>query len=294
MSYNSVGTATLAPGVHEFSVEGVRQVYHVAGQGPVCVAHPGGPGLDYSYLCSAELEQHFTMVYLEPAGTGRSGQLKDADGYRVATYVRFLAALVDHLGQPQVYLLGHSAGGFVVQAYALDHLDRVAGLILYSTAPESGPDFWAGATAGLAAYPQRHPDVPEAAAVPESFRQALIAPDDETLSALFASALPVYFADFWRRRSEFASFRAAIRMAKVPALTQDPTPFDVRDRLGELGVPTVVIVGRHDFICGPGWATLLAEGIPDATMRVLEESGHFGHIEQPTEFADAAAQVIPA
>jgi proline iminopeptidase len=294
MNDDNVDTAALDVGVHEFVVDDVRQVYHVAGHGPVCVAHSGGPGLDHAYLRSAELERHFTMVYLEPVGTGSSGRLAEVADYRLATYVRFLAALVDHLGRPQVYLLGHSAGGFVVQTYALAHQDRVAGLILYSTAPQSGPDFWAAAMKGVAAYPQRHPGVPAAAAVPASFQQALAAPDDETLSSLFAAAIPVYFADFWRRSAEFAPFQAAIRMARVPALAQDPTPFDVRDRLGELSVPTVIIVGRHDFICGPAWAAQLADGIPGATLRTLEHSGHFGHVEQPAEFADAAAHVLPA
>jgi transposase len=40
--------------------------------------------------------------------TGESGRLATADDYRLDTYVRFLAAVVDHLGLPRVYLLGHS------------------------------------------------------------------------------------------------------------------------------------------------------------------------------------------
>src|SRR5690242_3020679 len=91
-----------------FSVDGIRQVYHVAGRGPVCVAHAGGPGFHWAYLRSPELEERFTMVYLEPVGTGESGRLATADDYRLDTYVRFLAAVIDHLGQERVYLLGHS------------------------------------------------------------------------------------------------------------------------------------------------------------------------------------------
>ena len=278
---------------HTISVDGVRQVYHVAGHGPVCVAHPGGPGLHWGYLRSPELEEHFTMVYLEPVGTGRSGRLDDPADYRLDTYARFLAAVVDELGDPRVYLLGHSYGGFVVQTYALAHPDRVAGLILYSTSPESGPEFWADAMAALAAYPGQNPGVPEAASVPAAFERADAAPDDDALSSAFRDAVPIYFADFWSRRAEFASFRAAIRMSKEPADAEDPAPFDVRARLGELAAPTVVIVGRHDFIGGLRWATLLAEGIPAARLRVLEHSGHFGHVEQPAEFAAAAAAVRP-
>jgi len=293
MNMVSVGAGPLTRGVHELLVDGVRQVYHVAGRGPVCVAHAGGPGLHWSYLRSTALEEHFTVVYVEPVGTGRSGRLADPGEYGTATYVRFLAAVVEHLGAGPVHLLGHSAGGFVAQTYALARPDRVAGLILYSTAPAAGPELWAAAMAGLAAYPGRHPGVPEAASVPAAFERALAAADDDSMSSAFAAAIPVYFADFWSRRSEFAEFAAGIRMSRVPATAADPAPFDVRDRLDELTMPAVVIIGRHDFICGPRWGEVLAAGIPGARVRVLERSGHFGHVEEPGAFAAAAAQVRP-
>jgi pimeloyl-ACP methyl ester carboxylesterase len=282
---NSTGIdARLAAGTHEFTVEGVRQVYHVAGQGPVLVAHSGGPGLDYAYLRSPELERHFTTVYLEPVGTGASGRPAD---YHLDTYVRFLAALIDHLGPDRVHLLGHSHGGFVAQRYALDHPDRIAGLVLYDTSPMTGPDFWAAAMAALQAYPQRYPDQPAAAGIPAAFQRALAAQDDDTRSAELRNALPVYFADFWARRPDFADLEIGLRAWVEPTSTEDPTPFDVRDRLREVTAPTVVIVGRHDFICGPRYAVLLHEGIPGSHLHVLEYSGHLGHLEQPAEFSRA-------
>lgn len=32
---------------NEFEVDGIRLAYHVAGTGPVCLVHPGGPGVHY-------------------------------------------------------------------------------------------------------------------------------------------------------------------------------------------------------------------------------------------------------
>ncbi|GIM88949.1 alpha/beta fold hydrolase [Paractinoplanes toevensis] len=264
---------------HELTVDGVRQVYHVAGRGPLCVAHSGGPGIDWAYLRMPRLEEHFTMVYLEPVGTGGSGRL---DGYGLTTYVRFLAAVVDQLQAPRVYLLGHSHGGFVVQRYALDHPDRIAGLILYDTSPVTGPEFWASAMAGVAAYAAVAPEVPAA------FQRAVTAADDETMTAALREAVPIYFADFPGRRSEFAAFVAGIRAWVVP---QDAEPFDVRPRLGEIAVPVVVIAGVHDFICRPRWAAMLHAGIPGSRLVELASSGHFGHLEQPAEFARAALSV---
>jgi pimeloyl-ACP methyl ester carboxylesterase len=272
-----------------FLLDGVRQVYHVAGTGPVLVAHSGGPGIDYAYLRSPELEEHFTMVYVEPVGTGRSGRL---DRYDMATYVKFLAAVVDHLGHPAVRVLGHSYGGFVALRYTLEHPDRVAGLALYDTSPVTGEEFWASAMAGVQAYPARFPGVPAAAAVPAAFQRAVTAGDDDALSAALRDALPVYFADYWARQDEFSPFTSNVRAWAAPAGAQDPVPYDVRPRLGEIGVPAAVIVGAHDFICGPVWARQLAGGIPRAQLTVLEDSGHFGHVEQPAEFAKAVTVVL--
>lgn len=279
--------AHLAPGTHELTVDGVRQVYHVAGHGPVLIAHSGGPGLDYAYLRSPELEQHFTMVYPEPIGTGSSGRLAHRGDYRLDTYVRFLAALVDHLGRDQAYFLGHSHGGFVAQQYALDYPARIAGLVLYDTSPMTGPEFWATAMGALEAYPQRYPDQAAAAGIPAAFQRALTARDDETLSDGLRAALPAYLADFWSRRPEFADLETGLRGWVEPAGAQDPTPFDVRERLGEISVPTVVIVGRYDFICAPRFAVMLHQGIASSRLTVLEHSGHLGHIEEPAEFCRA-------
>ncbi|GAB6899329.1 alpha/beta fold hydrolase [Kineosporia succinea] len=284
-----MSTASLS--THDFTADGVRLTYHRAGRGPVCVAHPGGPGLDWSYLRSAELEQHYTVIYPEPVGTGRSGRPDDPAGYRLETYVRFLAALVEHLGEPKVFLLGHSYGGFVVQTYALARPERVAGLILYSTSPYAGPEFWQAAAAGVGAYPQRHPGIAEAEAAPAAFRRAQAADDDESISREFAAASPIYFADFWSRQAEFEPFRAGIRMYREPAVAPDPGVFDVRSRLGEIHAPTVVIVGAQDFIAGPAWGAPLGAGIPGAQTVTLEQAGHFAHVEQPADFARAVALI---
>jgi proline iminopeptidase len=53
-----------------------------------------------------------------------------------------------------------------------------------------------------------------------------------------------------------------------------------------------VITGRHDFICGPVWAEMLHQGIPGSRLKILEYSGHFGHIEEPDAFTDAVTWLL--
>ncbi|MEV4756113.1 alpha/beta hydrolase [Micromonospora sp. NPDC049559] len=283
-STTGTGTDALAPGRHVLEIEGVRQVYHVAGTGPVCVAHSGGPGIDWPYLRMPALEQRLTMVYLEPVGTGTSGRLADPRDYRLDTYVRFLHGVIEHLGRPEVFLLGHSHGGFVAQRYALTHPGRLAGLILFDTSPVTGEEFWAAAMANVAAYPARHPDRPEAAELPVAFQAALAADTDEAYTEALRRILPLYFADYWARQAELAPAFAGLRAWIDPMRGEEPAPFDVRERLGALALPTLILVGEHDFICGTRWARMLHDGIPGSRLVVLAESGHMGHIEQADLF----------
>jgi proline iminopeptidase len=66
-----------------------------------------------------------------------------------------------------------------------------------------------------------------------------------------------------------------------------PEFVDDRDVLGTITTPTLVIVGRHDVICGPRWAQEIHERVPGSRLVVLERSGHFGHLEEPADFARA-------
>jgi proline-specific peptidase len=282
--------AALPQGTREISVDRVRQVFHVVGTGPVCVVHSGGPGIEWEYLRMPALEEHLTMVYLEPVGTGASGRLDDPRGYRLDTYARFVHGVVEHLGLPKVFLLGHSHGGFVAQRYALDHADRLAGLILFATSPVTGAEFWADAVANVNRFPERHPDRREAAEIPQAFQEAVAATDDKAYTDGLRRILPAYFADYWAHEQVLEPLRAALRAWIDPMRGEEPEPFDVRDRLGSIALPSLVLTGAHDFICGTRWASMLHDGIPGSRLTVLEDSGHMGHLEQPEAFTRAVAE----
>ncbi|MCO8276740.1 alpha/beta hydrolase [Actinoplanes sp. TRM 88003] len=271
-----------------FVFRGTRQAYHVAGRGPVMIAHSGGPGVEYSYLRSERLEQHFTMVYLEPVGTGGSGPLPAGATY-VDTYVDFLQATVEHLGEQRVHVLGHSHGGFVAQRFALRYPERTAGLALYSTSPTTDAEFWAAEQAAAEAYVRRHSDIPEVADVMAALNGFGAATTADAKSAVLRAALPVYFADFWGRRAEFEPLRQAIRSWLTDF---DDSTIDYRPDLPGITARTVIVTGRHDFICGPVWAEMLHAGIPDSRLTILENSGHFAQIEEPDAFLAAVTQLL--
>ncbi|WP_405846029.1 alpha/beta fold hydrolase [Streptomyces sp. NBC_01518] len=290
-------TDPLATGTHTVEIDGVTQSYHVHGVGPVCIAHSGGPGIFWDYLRMPALEEHLTVVYPEPIGTGASGRLPaHPHGYTRARYSRFLAALIEHLGVPEVHLLGHSHGGFVAQYHALHHPDRVAGVILYDSAPVTGPEHGAEAMRKVQEFAARHAGNRGLPEVVGAFQGIPTISDDAQMTAVARGIFPAYFADFWGREDEFGAARAAVTATYISGLDDDLTPDVIDDRadLGSLTVPALVLVGRHDVICGVRWAEELHELIPGSELVILENSGHFGHLEEPEAFAKAVTAFVEA
>jgi pimeloyl-ACP methyl ester carboxylesterase len=67
---------------------------------------------------------------------------------------------------------------------------------------------------------------------------------------------------------------------------------DVRDRLGELSVPTHVIGAEHDQMVPPWKSTELAEVIPGARLTMLERAPHMVNIESAERFNQAVLEFL--
>jgi pimeloyl-ACP methyl ester carboxylesterase len=284
-----------APGTHAFSTYGLTLRFHVHGEGPVCVAHPGGPGVIWDYLRMPEVEEFMTVVYLEPPGTTTSSRLPShPHGYTRQLYSDVLDRLIDHLNQERVYLLGHSHGGFVVQRYALNHPERVRGLILYESAAATGEDHSVETARQLHAFGVRNAGNPRAEAAVSALQSVAAISDDAELTAALRGLFPTYVADYWGREPDFLPVRDSIRVVHISGRDADMTDDLIDDRaaLPTLRVPTLVIVGRYDVMCGTRWANELHELIPGSNMVILEFSGHFGHVEEPVAFAGAVAKFV--
>ncbi|MFD3581583.1 alpha/beta fold hydrolase [Streptomyces sp. NPDC058683] len=273
-------------------VGGTRQVYRVAGAGPVCLVHSGGPGVHPEYLRMPGLHGGLTLVYLDPVGSGDSDPLPDGD-YSMSRYAHFAEAVLDDVGAATGYFLGHSHGGFVALQFGLDHPERLDGLVLYDTAPVTGEELMTTATERMAAFVRRWPDRPEAAEAGRMWDSAHVArnleiTDDESHRRYLDGILPAYFADHRRTVDREGDFS--------PAVTHDPNRlpvrWDVRDRLGTIDVPALVVVGTHDFVCPPRFAYEMHAGMPDARLCELRDSGHFGHIEEADAFTAAVLDFV--
>jgi proline iminopeptidase len=275
----------LAAGRHDIEVNGARLVYHVFGDGPVLIAFPGGPGFSHDYLRMPLLEQHAKIVYVDPIGCGDSEVLADPTQYGRARDVRDLEELRRHLGLERISLLGHSAGGFVAQQYAIEHPTHVERLVLVDTSPTNGAEFDASLENEMKARADK-PWFPAAAGALKTFFNRIVT--EEEARALVPHIWPLYAFDHERDATLSRTLAQSARLS-LPRMQRAPrATFDFRPQLPQLRVPTLIIVGAGDFICAPQLARMMHEAIPGSKLVTMERSGHMPHVEE----AEALTEVI--
>jgi len=122
---------------HEYAqVNGIRLHYVTAGSGALLLFLHGFP--DFWYLWKdqiAHFSQSYRVVAPDLRGYNLSEKPKDPAQYRLPIIVEDIRALLDHLGQQPIILVGHDWGSVVAWEFATRYPAYVAKLIIFSTAP---------------------------------------------------------------------------------------------------------------------------------------------------------------
>ena len=252
-------------------IRDVSLFVEVVGRGDPLVLMHGGPGLDHVSLTPFRtLADRYTVVLYDHRCNGRS------TGAPVTsmTWENLTAdadALRERLGYERWAVLGHSFGGHVALEYALRYPDRVSRLILLDTA---GDARWSQENAPLVLADRAYS--PKTVAVARRFYSGRIAPKDFFRAAF--RLLPAYDHHFSIARTAHGMLAGAWRMKTRPEALmfggRMMQGWSVMDRLGEIRVPTLVLAGHDDFLFPPESQALLAAGIPDARLRIIERAGH--------------------
>jgi proline iminopeptidase len=276
------------------TADGRKLTYRKLGHGPVLVCHPGGPGFSSTYFGDlAALWEQFTLIMVNPRGTGGSDRPKDPRAYQIEDYVADLEQVRLHLGLERMLLLGHSHGGMVAMAYAAAHPLRVRRLVLSSTLARFGPDQEAAMRTGMEKR-LTQPWAGDAIAALEQ-EQAGQFESDQQLSELVFRELPLYFAHFGPAEAGYLdTLKAETINADALKLFNKEifTTFDLRERLGSIKSPALVVTGDEDFICGPICAEEICAGIGEARMVIVGDAGHQVFVEQPQAFHDEVADFL--
>jgi pimeloyl-ACP methyl ester carboxylesterase len=276
------------------TADGRKLGYHTMGSGPVLVCHPGGPGFSSLYFGDlAGLWERFTLVLLNPRGTGNSGRPADPRAYQLEDYVADLEELRGHLGLDKMRLLGHSHGGVVAQAYAAQHPSRVERLVLASTLARFGAEQQEAMREGM---DKRSGQLwyADAVAALEEEQEGKFSSDEE-MAALVFRELPLYFAHFGASEAGYLdTLKTETPNADTLKLFNKEIfeTFDLRGELGAISAPALVITGEEDFICGPVCAEEIAAGIKGSRKVIVGDSGHMIFVEQPEEFEREVAEFL--
>jgi pimeloyl-ACP methyl ester carboxylesterase len=68
--------------------------------------------------------------------------------------------------------------------------------------------------------------------------------------------------------------------------------FDVGDRIGEVTVPALAVVGEHDGLTPPWFHEHLAEELPDCGLAILDDAAHLAMLERPEAFNGAVERYL--
>lgn len=274
--------------------DGRKLGYRQLGNGPVLVCHPGGPGFSSLYFGDlAGLWERYTLVMLNPRGTGGSDKPADPRAYRIDDYVEDVDALREPLGLERMMLLGHSHGGVVAQAYAAKHPGRVLRLVLASTLARFGKKQEAAMRAGMDARSSQ-PWYADALAALES-EQAGDFQTDEEMSELVFREFPFYFARYGAVESGYLeTLKTEVPDADTLKLFNNEifNTFDLCELDAGITAPTLVITGGEDFICGPICADEIAAAVPGSRKVIVGDAGHFVFVEQPEAFHSEVAAFL--
>jgi proline iminopeptidase len=276
------------------AVRGTRIYFDVEGSGlvpdgtamrerPVAMVIHGGPGGDHSGFKPAftPVAARMQLVYFDHRGQGRS-DAGDPATYTLDENVEDMEALRRHLGLGPIVSIGTSYGGMVAMAHAARYPDAVSHLVLIVTASHGG--FIPRAEAIV-----RERGTPEQQAVcatlwAGAFRTA------EEMQHFYAVMGPMY-ARSYEPAAGAAGRERAIYSPEPLNRAFGPEGFlrrfDLRGELGRIMAPTLIMAGRHDWICPVEFSEEIHRLIPGSDFRVFERSSHSIRSDEPEAMVDA-------
>jgi len=256
--------------------DGVRIAFDVTGQGPTIV-------LGHSFLCDRDMWRHqvpalaerYRVVNIDTRGHGRSSRLTGP--CTLDDLVADVFAVLDHLGIDRAIWAGLSLGGMVALRAVLAAPDRVTALLLLDTDGEAETT-WRKLKYTALAYLVRGLGM-----------KPVIGQVDRQM-----------FGPTTRRhrREVVAEWNPRFLRVNVPSVVWINDAVKSRasllPHLGEVDVPSLVLVGDEDVATPPARARRLADALPQAQLIEVPGAGHLSTLEQPERVTAAMLDFLNA
>ncbi len=254
---------------------------------PVIFVMHGGPGSNHLRfkLHTLELQNVAQLVLIDHRGCGQSKRTRAAD-YTLENNIEDLEALRKLLGLKHICILGTSYGGMVAQGYAIRYPKRVSQLILVATAPsyrfieEAKQTLQRRGNAAQIAIAQHLWD--------GTFKSVA------QVEKFFALMEPLYSMQRGKSKKKFISTHRS--SWSYAALNQGFGGFlrslDYIPKLGKISCPTLILCGQDDWICSPNQSKILAEHIPNATLKIFKNCGHAVAVDAHDDYIKAIKRFL--
>jgi 2-hydroxymuconate-semialdehyde hydrolase len=246
---------------------------------PLILMHGSGAGCGTFSNFRAVLDglsERFHVLAADMVGYGRSGRRPVPPYFDVPMWVRQMLALIDHVGETQVGLVGHSlAGALALKAAAQDR--RVSAVLTTGTMGIPAPE---RAGSGSWSFPEDRTAI--RAHIEYTLYDKSLVPEreiEERAAVLYAPGYREYF------NSMFGADRSSFYAEST--VTQE--------ELDAVSCPVLLMHGWNDAFVSPEESSLpLSKRLPQSDVLILGRCGHSVALEYPGKFTAAAGQLFGA
>ncbi|MDE2483094.1 MAG: alpha/beta fold hydrolase [bacterium] len=213
--------------------------------------------------CTAEVFAEQLAAFPDALAPTLPGHTTPGAPASIAAFADALEADLAPRGEREIVLVGSSMGGAIALELALRRLPQVAGIVLI------------GSGARLRVAP----------AIFESIERDFPAAARMLAGYFFADATP-------ERVERAAAAMLAVGAEQTLRDFHACNAFDATERLGEIAVPLLALVGERDVMMPPKFSQFVADRVPGAQARILPEAGHLAMLESPAATNEALRSFV--
>ncbi len=268
-------------GSRTLTLHGHSITYVQSGSGPVLLLIHGMAGaLDTWRSVIDPLARHATVLAVDLPGHGSSSPA--GGDYSLGSLASFLRDVLTALGHERATLVGHSLGGGIAMQFSYQFPEMTERLVLASSGGlglEVSPVLRAASLPGANLFLSVTADATRRASdLAGRVLRAARSPAPPGVEELVRSYGSLADAD--RRAAFLATVRSVVDFGGQSVAAGD------RLYLAQ-ALPVLLIWGATDPIIPVAHARAAHELLPDSTLVVLEDVGHFPHLEAPERFVGA-------
>lgn len=212
------------------------------------------------------LSQDFRCIAIDNRGVGRSS--KPSSPYTMKLLADDVINVLDHIRVDRAHFFGVSMGGAIAQEVAISYPDRVDRMALLAS--------WPRADRYLTSLFELFRDV-KRSVDPLTFEREV------ALWSFTRDYFDEHYDDLEKRQRASLDVPYPTPSTTFARQAEACIGHDTLERLPQISAPTLALVGNRDIFTPAKFSEQLAEGIPDAALKIIDGAAHAAHWEKSDE-----------